>query len=126
MAAAPLPRIPLSGTTDAAGTATIRFAAPAHFFAHATVAIQVAAGQASVTLANGRSSPLTDIRHIVLRVWVGETLRQLTMLETIDGSTSNALPALQEVPDSPPVLVYAITAAGGYRVSVSGYSRALL
>ena len=77
-----------------------------------------------VTLVNGASSTLSVIGQSVLGVWVGGTLGQLTVLGTIDGSTWNALPALQEVPGSPPVLVYAITAAGGALPSPTRFYRA--
>src|SRR2546426_9368199 len=56
MAATPLPREPLSGTCDASGNATLKYRAPAHFYAHAYVAIAVSAGNPSYVITLGGSA----------------------------------------------------------------------
>jgi len=58
MAATPLPREPLSGTCDASGNASLKYRAPAHFYIHLYVAIQVSAGTPAYALTLGSSSPL--------------------------------------------------------------------
>ena len=58
MAAEPLPREPLSGTCNASGTLTLKYRAPAQFYVHVYIAIQVSAGAPQYAVNLGSSSPL--------------------------------------------------------------------